>query len=306
MASIVSDAVELRHLRYFRAVAEAGSFTRAAAEIGLTQPTLSQQIAQLERELGVGLITRGKREWRLTQAGELVLQYSRRVLGDLASLRSSLNDLSGMRRGSLCLGVLPVLAQDLLPLALPKFHQAHPEIRVTVLEMTVDQMAKALAQGGIDAGIGCLGTSLNLRGELLFSEELVAILAENDPLADLPAVTVAQLAKRPVIAPPPGYGTRTLILAAWAKARRPAVFSLEVSAIKSMLNAVKNGGGSALTPASTLWGEVPDGWVVRRITGPIMRREIGFLAAMGGGRGPAVEAFLPIIKSAVRTLQKEI
>ncbi len=306
MASIISDAVELRHLRYFRAVAEASSFTRAAAEIGIAQPTLSQQIAQLESELGVSLITRGKREWQLTQAGELVLQYSRRVLGDMSSLRGSLDDLSSMRRGSLSLAVLPIFAQGLLPLALPKFHQAHPEIRVTVLEMTVDQMAKALAQGIIDVGIGCLGTSLKLKGEQLFSEELVAILAEDAPLAEQASVTVAELAKHPVIVPPPGLGTRNLILAAWSKARRPAIFSLEVGAVKSMLTAVRSGGGSALTPASTLWGEVPDGWVARRITGPVMHREIGFLTAMGGGRGPAVEALLPIVKSAVCELRRDI
>lgn len=306
MPSIINDGVELRHLRYFRAVAEAGSFTRAAAEIGLTQPTLSQQIAQLESELGVALLTRGKREWRLTQAGEMVLQYSRRVIGDMSALRRSLDDLSSLRRGSLSVAVLPVLAQGLLPLALPKFHQAHPEIRVTVLEMTVDEMAKALAQGAIDVGIGCLGTSLKLRGELLFSEELVAVLASGDPLAAQPSVTVADLAKRPVIVPPPGYGTRTLILTAWGKARRTPVFSLEVGALQSMLSAAKNSSGCAIMPASALWGVEPDGWLVRRITGPTMHREIGFLAALAGGRGSAVEALLPIIKTAVQDLKREV
>jgi DNA-binding transcriptional LysR family regulator len=136
----------------------------------------------------------------------------------------------------------------------------------------------------------------------LFSEELVAVLASGDPLAELPFVTVADLAKRPVIVPPPGYGTRTMILAAWAKARRAPVFSLEVGALQSMLSAVKNGGGCAIMPASALWGVEPDGWLARRITGPTMRREIGFLAELRGGRGSAVEALLPIIKSALHGL----
>lgn len=303
MPSIVTDGVELRHLRYFRAVAEAGSFTRAAAEIGLTQPTLSQQIAQLESELGVILLTRGRREWRLTQAGEMVLQYSRRVIGDTSALRRSLDELSSLQRGSLSVAVLPLLAQGLLPLALPRFHEAHREIRVTVLEMTVDQMAKALAQGVIDVGIGCLGTSLKLKGEHLFSEELVAVMAETDPLAEYPSVTITDLAKRPMIVPPPGYGTRNLILVAWAKARRPPVFSLEIAALPSMLSAAKSSGGCAIMPASALWGVKPDGWIVRRITGPTMSREIGFLSGLAGGRGSAVEAFLPMIASAVRDLQ---
>ncbi|NQW99021.1 LysR family transcriptional regulator [bacterium] len=306
MPSILNDSVELRHLRYLRAVAEAGGFTRAAAEIGLTQPTLSQQIAQLERALGVELLSRGRRQCRLTPAGEMVMQYARRVLGDMDALKRSLDDMSGLRRGSLAVAALPALAQRLLPLALPRFHQAHPEIRVTVLEMTVDEMARALATGSIEVGIGCLGTSLGLKGELLFSEELVAVLASDDPLAGRPAVTVAELAQRPIIVPPPGYGTRTLILNAWAKARRPPVFSLEVGAVESALHAVTGGGGPAILPASALWGLKAENWQALRITRPAMRRQIGFLVAQGGTPRPAVQALLPMVRAAVRELGGEL
>ncbi len=302
MPSILNDSVELRHLRYLRAVAEAGGFTRAAAEIGLTQPTLSQQIAQLERGLGVELLTRSRRECRLTPAGEMVLQYARRVLGDMDALKRSLDDLSGLKRGSLTVAALPALAQRLLPLALPRFHQAHPEIRVTVLEMTVDEMARALANGSIEVGIGCLGTSLGLKGDLLFSEELVAVLAIDDPLAVRSSVTVAELAQRPVVVPPPGYGTRTLIMNAWAKTRRPPVFSLEVGAVESALHAVSGGGGPAILPASALWGLQPDRWLTRRITRPTMRRQIGLLVAQGGSPRPAVQALLPMIRQAIGEL----
>lgn len=302
MPSILNDSVELRHLRYLRAVADAGSFTRAAAEIGLTQPTLSQQIAQLEEGLGVALLTRGRRECRLTPAGEMVMQYAGRILGDVDALKRSLDDMSGLRRGSLCIGALPTLAQRLLPFVLPRFHQAHPEIRVTVLEMTVDEMARAIASGLIEIGIGCLGTSLGLKGELLFSEELVAVLAEDDTLSERPTVTVAELAQHPVIVPPPGYGTRNLITQAWAKSRRPAIFSLEVSAVESALHAVCGGGGPAILPSSALWGLHPDGWVVRRITRPVMRRQIGFLVTQGGRPRPSIQALLPMVRDVAREL----
>ena len=305
MPSILNDSVELRHLLYFRAVAEAGGFTRAAAEIGLTQPTLSQQIAQLEKELGVELLIRGRRECQLTPAGELVLQYARRVLGDMEALRRSLDDMSGLRRGSLTVAVLPVLAQRLMPLALARFHKAHPGIRVTVLEMSVDNMARALAIGTVEVGIGCLGTSLGLKGSLLFSEEMLAVLPKGDPLAARATVTVAELAQRPVIAPPAGYGMRTLILNAWAKARRPAVFSLEVGAVEAVLRAVSDGGGPAILPSSALWGLKSDAWEIRRITRPTIRRQIGFLTAQGGGPRPAAAALLPMMRQAVSELEGE-
>jgi DNA-binding transcriptional LysR family regulator len=302
MPSILNDTVELRHLRYLRAVAEAGGFTRAAAEIGLTQPTLSQQIAQLERGLGVELLSRSRPVCRLTPAGAMVLQYARRILGDMDALKKSLDDLSGLKRGSLTVAALPALAQRLFPLALPRFHQAHPDIRVTVLEMTVDEMARALASGLIEVGIGCLGTSLGLKGDLLFSEELVAVVAKDDALAEKASVSVAELALRPVIVPPPGYGTRTLLMNAWSKTRRPPIFSLEVGAVESALQAVCGGGGPAILPASALWGLHSEEWTIRRITRPTMRRQIGFLVAQGASQRPAVRALLPMIREVVREL----
>lgn len=302
MPSILNDAVELRHLRYLRAVAEAGGFTRAAAEIGLTQPTLSQQIAQLETGLGVALLIRGRNACRLTPAGEMVMQYARRILGDVDALKRSLDDMSGLRRGSLSIGALPMIAQRLLPLVLPRFHQAHPEIRIIVLEMTVDEMARSVANGIIEVGIGCLGTSLGLKGELLYSEELVAVLAHDDALADRSTVTVAELAQRPVIVPPPGYGTRTLIANAWAKSRRPTIFSLEVCAVESALRAVVAGGGPAILPSSSLWGVCPEGWVVRKILRPSMRRQIGFLVTQGGSPRPGIQALLPMVRQVVKEL----
>ncbi|TAG09720.1 MAG: LysR family transcriptional regulator [Verrucomicrobia bacterium] len=302
MPSILNDTVELRHLRYLRAVADAGSFTRAAAEIGLTQPTLSQQIAQLEQGLGVELLTRSRRECRLTPAGEMVMQYAGRILGDVDALKRSLDDMSELRRGTLRIGALPTLAQCLLPRVLTRFHQAHPDIRVTVLEMSVDDMARAIANGMIELGIGCLGTSLGLKGELLFSEELVAVLAKDDALSNRTVVTVAELAKRPIIVPPPGYGTRTLINHAWAKSRRRAIFSLEVSSVESALQAVSGSGSPAILPSSALWGLHPAGWIVRRITRPVMRRQIGFLVTQGGHPRPAIQALIPIVRKVTREL----
>jgi LysR family cyn operon transcriptional activator len=305
MPSILNDPVELRHLRYFRVVAESGGFTRAAAEIGLSQPTLSQQIHQLETALGVKLLVRGSRACRLTPAGDLVLRHARRVLGDLEALRRSLEDLSGLRRGSLRVAVLPVLARRLLTRVLADFHRDYPEIRLTVLQMTVDEMARALSQGTVELGIGCLGTPLGLKGELLFSEELVAVFAGSDDPSTPPGsgdpevVSVKELSQRAVIAAPAGYGTRTLMMSAWARTRMPLVVSLEVEDSATALHAVAMGSGPAVLPESALWGHSLSGVRVKRITGPVMRREIGLLLAQGAEIRPAADALIPYLRAAV-------
>lgn len=296
MPSILHDPVELRHLRYFRVVAESGGFTRAAAEIGISQPTLSQQIHQLEEALGTKLLVRSSRQCRLTPAGELVLRHARRVLGDLESLRRSLEDLNGLRRGSLRVAVLPVLARRLLTQVLADFHRNYPEIRLSVLQMTVDEMARALSQGSVELGIGCLGTPLGLKGELLFTEELVAVVHEKDKPPGQSFVSVRELSRKAVIAAPAGYGTRTLMMGAWAKTRMPLVISLEVEDSATALRAVAAGCGAAVMPESALWGHDLTGVKVRRITGPVMRREIGLLMAQGAEIRPAAEALAPYLR----------
>lgn len=306
MPSILDDAVELRHLRYFRALAEAGSFTRAAAAIGLTQPTLSHQIRQLESALGTELFHRGRTACRLTAAGELLLPYVRRVLGDMEALRQSLDDQSGLRRGSLTVAVLPVLAEQLMPRALAAFHAAHPGIQVRVLEMSVDEMARALPAGAVELCVGPLGPAGPVgRTQVLFEEELVGVIGARSAASGRAAISVAELATAPVIAPPPGYGTRTTILQAWAKARRAPVFALEVNSTAAILEAAAANGGVGIVPASALWGRTPEGWTALRIVRPALRRRIGVIHAHVGRHRPAAEALLPFLRQAAAACHQE-
>ncbi|MBC8038928.1 MAG: LysR family transcriptional regulator, partial [Opitutaceae bacterium] len=232
MPSILNHTVELRHLLYFQALAEHGSFTRAAAVIGLRQPTLSQQINQMEKALGVPLFDRARRRCRLTSAGEMLLPYVRRVLAEMDNLRSSLDDLSELKRGSLTVAVLPAVTHQLLPLALAQFHQEHPGIHVRIHEMSVDDMERALVLGTVELGIGSVPPAeTSLRHQSLYGEELVAVVATDDPLARRKVATIEEIGARSLLAPPPGFGTRTLLLKAFAKARRTPSFTMELSSI---------------------------------------------------------------------------
>ncbi|EIQ01543.1 transcriptional regulator [Opitutaceae bacterium TAV1] len=307
MSSILYDSVELRHLLYFRAVAEAGSFTRAAAVMGLRQPTLSQQIQQLEGKLGAPLFHRARRMCRLTPAGEMLLPYARRVLGEMENLRQSLDDLSGLKRGSLTVAALPVLSHRVMPAAVARFHTEHPEIRVRLLELSVDDMEAALVQGTVEMGIGYMPTGeRSLRAQLLFQEELVAVVRADDPLAGRETVPLEEVLRRPLLALPPGHGTRTLTLNACAVARRVPRFAMEIGSVEVLLRTVSECGGPGLVPSSALWGRGRElaGCVVVRIVRPVLKRQVGFLNLHGVHTRPAAEAFVPIVREVVKAAER--
>lgn len=296
MSSILNPTVELRHLIYFRAVAEEGGFTRAAALIGLRQPTLSHQIKQLEAALGVELFHRARRECRLTPAGEMLLPYARRVLAEMDALKRSLDDLSGLRRGTFSLGALPSLMGHVLPPVVARFRDEHPGIRMSVAELSMDDMERALTQGKIEIGVGVVPPSqASVRGQVLFTEELVALAAEGDALVKKEEVQLEALAARPLSLPPPGHGTRMLILNAFSRVRRVPNIAFEATSIDLAPQLVRAGGQVAILPASSLGGKTPARCRVLRITKPVIRRQIGVLSLQGAPLRPAVAAFVPLL-----------
>src|SRR5690349_21039473 len=121
-------AVELNQLRYFEAVARHLHFTRAADELHVAQPSVSQQLGKLERELGTRLFHRMKRRVALTPAGEAFLPRARRLLADLEEARAEVQELTGLRKGHLGIGAPPSVSTHLLPPLLAEFHRRHPGI----------------------------------------------------------------------------------------------------------------------------------------------------------------------------------
>lgn len=141
-----------RSLRYLIAVAEHKSFTRAAEALYVSQPTLSQQIKHLEEELGVMLLDRTGRNVRLTDSGEVYLNYARRALNELDSGKRALHELQDLSRGTLRLGWTPIT--DYLTCSLlENFNSLFPEIHVSTLEMSQDDIEAAVSENHIDVGI---------------------------------------------------------------------------------------------------------------------------------------------------------
>ena len=194
--------MELRQLVYFERVAELGSFTRAAQSLHLVQPALSQQVATLEREVGLPLFHRGARGVRLTEAGERLLPYARRVLGELERAQQALGELRQIRTGRVALGLPPSATLSLLPSILELYRERYPAVEVRIAEEMTDELAEQLLDGQLDLAL--LSSPVDerrLEMRELFSEELALVVPPNHRLAGVARVDLAELAAEPWILP---------------------------------------------------------------------------------------------------------
>lgn len=177
-----------RSIRYLLAVAEHHSFTRAAEVLHVSQPTLSQQIKQLEEALDVQLLDRSGRAVQLTEAGEVYLRHARRALGELDAGTRAVHDVQDLTRGSLRLGMTPITEYLTTPL-LDSFNDRYPGITVRAVEMSQDEIEAAVTIDEIDLGIGFTNThatggdSSEIETHVLFIESLNLAVGDNHPLA---------------------------------------------------------------------------------------------------------------------------
>jgi LysR family transcriptional regulator, transcription activator of glutamate synthase operon len=189
--------MELRQLRAVVAVAHRLSFTAAADELSIAQPALSQQVAALERELGVRLFERTNRRVALTDAGRTFTGRAERVLADLASIGEEMTAFAGGLRGRVVLGTYQSFAEYRLPKLLGRFHAAHPGIEIALREGFANELLLGLRDGTIDVFIGhLLDASIapeGFRSEALYEDELVIAAAPTHPLAARRSVAFAEM-----------------------------------------------------------------------------------------------------------------
>ena len=174
----------LRHIRYFLAVTEHQNFTRAAEALHVSQPTLSQQIRQLEEAIGAQLLDRSGRTIRLTDAGEAYVQYARRALQDLDAGRRAVHDVQELTRGDLRLAVTPSFTAYLVGPLVQRFNARYPGINLSVTEMNQDRIETLLAQDDLDIGIGFnKARSVDIESQAWFVETLTLVVGKGHPYA---------------------------------------------------------------------------------------------------------------------------
>lgn len=188
-------AMDLRQLRSFTAVARHRSFSRAAGELFLGQPAVSQHVRRLEDEVGLELLRRTTRSVELTDAGRLFLPRAERALAEVEAGIAELEEIRGLLRGRLRIGAMQSLEPYDLPGALAAFHQAHRDIDITVVEESSRDMVAGLLADALDAAFVPVGDGLpvGLDHHELFSDELVLIAGPDSPLAARGAIGMKEL-----------------------------------------------------------------------------------------------------------------
>src|ERR1700730_17961070 len=241
--------MELHQLRYFCAVAETGSFSRAAEQSHVSQPSLSQQILKLEDELGARLFDRLGRSVRLTELGKTFLPRARAVLRELEAAKGDVDESKHSVGGSLCIGVIPTIAPYLLPPHLSFFTRQFPQARLAVVEEITPVLLDRLRASSVDVGI----LALPIRGNefetfAFLTERLFAALPKEHKLARHSSLSLKDLRTEPFLLLRDGHCFRDTAIAACDRARLNPQIIFESGQFSSILSMVGAGMGVSIVP----------------------------------------------------------
>ncbi len=245
--------MELRQLEYFVAVVEEANFTRAAERVHISQSGVSAQIRQLEHELGATLLDRSGRTATLTAAGAAALGHARAALAATAAVRESVDQVQGLVRGRLDVGMVASCTVEPFFAALAAFHHAHPGVDIALVEDTSDRLRERVRAGSLDLaliGISAEAAATEPRLRPVLGEPLVAAVAPTHPLADRPRVTLAELASHPLACLPVGTGIRAVLDEACAAAHLHPQVTLQAAAPRAVADLAARGLGVAVLSAS--------------------------------------------------------
>jgi DNA-binding transcriptional LysR family regulator len=245
--------MDLRHLRYFVAVAEEKNFTRAAERLCIAQPPLSRQIQQLEEELGVALFEKGARPVRMTDAGKFFYAHAQKLLGKAADLKSMTQRVGKIER-NLSIGFVASTLYGMLPKIIRQFRMQYNDIAITLHEMTSLDQIKALKEGRIDVGFGRIKhEDPNIRRIVLREERMVVALPPEHPLAGSTAPLRLQdlISERLIIfpiAPRPSFSDQ--VIGVFTEIGLYPESMVEVREVHVAIGLVAAGEGIAIVPAS--------------------------------------------------------
>ena len=291
--------MELHQLEYFVAVAEEASFTRAASRVHVAQPGVSAQVRRLESELGQQLLDRSGRSVRLTGVGSAVLPFARAALDAVANARLTVDDLAGLVRGQVTVGMVSGCALPVLAELLAGFHDRHPGVAIALVEDNSDRLVERLRDGRLDlALIGWAEqTPADIDSVVLVDEELVAVVAPGHPLAGAGAdaragagagaITIRQLRDLPLVSLPRGTGVRAALDAACVAAGFTPRIVFEASALPMVVELAGRGLGLAVVPAS-----IPNGPGILRLTDPQLRSRLELAWPSAPAANPAARALI--------------
>jgi LysR family transcriptional regulator, cyn operon transcriptional activator len=300
------DPLEIRHLRYFLAVAEAGSFSRAADRLGISQPGISQQMRDLEAGLRVSLFQRRGKRILLTSTGIIFQEHARAILRQVENFLQELSSEPGQLRGALHLGVVPILNVALVPHLLGLFAAAHPGISLTVEEISSTEIETALEEGRMDVGLGFLTRhSPNLRYERLCTDQFALIVSEAHPWWNRRVIHFSELHQQRLLQLPDTFVMRRMTDEISRNHQvRPRTVA-EINSIGTLLRSLGPLEAAALMPKIALRGKESLKLKAIRLQGKNLALEIGLLRLIDSGANRVVGAFTELAKATVPKMIKK-
>lgn len=289
--------MEIRHLRYFKVVAELQHFHQASEKLCITQPALSNQIKQLEEELNTNLFNRVGRNVKLTESGELVLSTAKRILSEVERLKEAVSDIESGELGSLRIGVLQSINALYLRDLVIEFDKKHPNISLHVEEMTNQEIEQKVSNGEIDIGIGFILQKeyKNIQFEKLFTENWKLLISPNH--ADLaPAIMSGQTHDLKAVLLPEHFETRRIVNNYFADNHIQYSNITEVNTISFILDLVESGLSFSILPEAFSVLKSKHRLALFDLEPELTPRTIGILMTRNGLRKKTAEKFCDLIR----------
>ena len=298
--------MELRQLEMFLEAADRRSITAAAQALYVAQPSVSAQIAALERELGYPLFDRLPRGVRLTEVGRAVLPHARQIMRQVAEIRDSIDALEGLQRGRLVLGTMPTVTAHLIPTVIKAFREEFPAIDLRVVESSASGILEELAAHRLDlAVVTNAEPSAQIEVQPLLTEELYAIVPVNDPLAGRPEIDLRELSDRPFVVLEAGFSLRSVLWESCKSAGFSPRIAQEMSSIQGIKGLVEIGMGVSIAPRMAIDQEERLGLLKAIRLRQRPHRELEIVTSKGAYVSRSAAEFIAICRRMAATMRME-
>jgi DNA-binding transcriptional LysR family regulator len=270
--------MELRHLDVLLAIAEEGSFTAAADVLATVQSNVSEQVRQLEEELGAPLLVRSRRGATPTEFGTVVLERARRVRRELEAMRADVSMLQGLQAGHASLGVVGTASRWLIPALVADLRALAPGVQLRVNEAASERLFVEVAAGELAQAVVTEPVAdRRLDLEHLLDEELIGLVPAEGPDLGPEPIALARFAQEPLVLPPPDNPLRRQVDAAAAADGITLAVPIEIEGIRLIADMVAAGGGVSVLPETAIPPELQG---VRRVAlAGVPPRRLGLVTA---------------------------
>ena len=271
--------MEIHQLRYFVAVADEGSFSRAAAKVRVAQPSLSQQIKKLEAEMGQPLFDRLPRSVVLTEAGRCLIDYARQILASIGDARRCVDEIKDEVAGKLAVGAIPTIAPYVLPELVVTFQKHYPEVTLEIVEDVTDGITRRIEAGELDVALASTcQPSPTLRREPLGTEPLLALVPEGHPLAKKDVVEFDDLKSQRFLLLHEMHCLSQQVNHLLESRRLRPEIALAGSQLSTIANMVAASIGVSIVPQMMMKHHVTPGCVSLPFAPPVPERELNSLS----------------------------